>query len=449
MIVIGVENSQGRSLEGGESRRAGIARRFLACARGNFSIVFAAATPLLLIAVGTAVDYALYFNLTSRAQASADAAAIAGAKALSMADATRESVSAVVDAVVQSYLQKGPTTQGSLGFTSATEIINVPGKPMQVAVKLSGPSNSLFAAPFGLGDWTVELGSVAEVVGSPNVCVLALEKSEPGALWLEKSARMTGHNCSVYSNSASSLGLVVRDQATLTAATVCSAGGAEGKGSVEPEALVDCPHFDDPLAGRPEPAVGSCTYSKLVIQDQTMTLSPGVYCGGLEIKGSSKVTLLPGTYVIKDGTLQVKNTSQLVGENVGFFFTGTFNLLIVKLGSSFFFDPDTVISLTAPKQGEMAGLLFYGSRSLPNATISTILSNNAQVLLGTIYMPTSSLVIDSAAQVGHQSAYTAIVARRVVLMSGPDLVLNTNYDRSDVPVPAGIRGAGQGVSLVK
>ncbi len=163
----------------------------------------------------------------------------------------------------------------------------------------------------------------------------------------------------------------------------------------------------------------------------------------------AKVTMLPGTYVIKDGTLQVKNTSQLVGENVGFFFTGTFNLLIVKLGSSFFFDPDTVISLTAPKQGEMAGLLFYGSRSLPNATISTILSNNAQVLLGTIYMPTSSLVIDSAAQVGHQSAYTAIVARRVVLMSGPDLVLNTNYDRSDVPVPAGIRGAGQGVSLVK
>ena len=60
---------------------AGSARcfgRFRHSVAGNFSIAFAAATPLLLLAAGTAIDYALYANLTSRAQVTADAAARKG-----------------------------------------------------------------------------------------------------------------------------------------------------------------------------------------------------------------------------------------------------------------------------------------------------------------------------------------------------------------------------------
>lgn len=65
----------------------------------------------------------------------------------------------------------------------------------------------------------------------------------------------------------------------------------------------------------------------------------------------------------------------------------------------------------------------------------------ARNLLGTIYLPVSVLNIDSSALVADQSAYTAIVTKSLQLQSGPDLVLNTNYDLTDVPVPKGIKGS--------
>ena len=37
----------------------------------------------------------------------------------------------------------------------------------------------------------------------------------------------------------------------------------------------------------------------------------------------------------------------------------------------------------------------------------------------------------------------------MTLYGGPNLVLNTNYDITDVPVPEGIRGAAQPVALVR
>jgi hypothetical protein len=59
------------------------------------------------------------------------------------------------------------------------------------------------------------------------------------------------------------------------------------------------------------------------------------------------------------------------------------------------------------------------------------------------------LHIDANAPVADKSAYTAIVARMLTLYGGPHLVLNTNYEQTDVPVPDGIKGVGQPVQLAK
>ena len=416
-------------------------RRFRTSVSGQFSIAFAAAMPLLLMAAGTAVDYALHLNLTSRAQATADAAAIAGAKALSMADATEESVSAVVGAVVRAYMQKGATAAGDLGFTSSTEIINQPGKPLQVAVKLSGTSHSLFAAPFGLGNWPILMSSVAEVIGSPNVCVLALDDTAMGTIFLQKQARVIGQNCAIYSNSNNPNGIKAYNNSFLSAKLICTAGGSTGgSANFEPAPLVDCPHFDDPLSDRPVPDVGSCAAMNLVIDTGAATLAPGTYCGGLKVTGSATVTFQPGVYVIKDGPLIVDKTATITGAGTGFYFSGS--------NATFRFDTGSTIDLTAPKDGDMAGLLFFGDRAQSGATYA-ILSDHARQLLGTIYLPNGELTIDANQPIADQSAYTAIVVRKLTANSGPTVVLNTRYDQTDVPVPSGIRGAGQGIALVK
>jgi hypothetical protein len=40
--------------------------------------------------------------------------------------------------------------------------------------------------------------------------------------------------------------------------------------------------------------------------------------------------------------------------------------------------------------------------------------------------------------VADQSAYTVVVARQIRMEAGPDLVLNTNYGGTDIPVPDGV-----------
>ena len=145
------------------------------------------------------------------------------------------------------------------------------------------------------------------------------------------------------------------------------------------------------------------------------------------------------------------------GVNVGFYFTGNKGGLL--------FDKDSTISLTAPKDGDMASLLFFEERQVlnpaappePDGVLGVvanilpppppgapplrqyrIISDNARTLLGTIYLPAGRLIIDSSKPVADQSAYTVIVARLVNLYEGPNLVLNAAYANSDVPVPKGV-----------
>ena len=71
-----------------------------------------------------------------------------------------------------------------------------------------------------------------------------------------------------------------------------------------------------------------------------------------------------------------------------------------------------------------------------------ITSNKARKLLGTIYLPNGNLIVDANNKVADASAYTAIVVRRLRLSKGPNLVLNTDYDRTLVPVPSGVGPQG-------
>lgn len=401
---------------------------------------------MLLFMVGNSFDHARYMGVKNKLQTAADAAALGAARELSLTDTKFESLQAVAQSMVASYVDAGAAGAArTMAVAGATPQVttNISGDPVEVEVIATVPFSPAFGDMFGMGLSEVSARAVARVVGRPNICVLALATyGVGGAIWLTQSARMTGQNCSVFSNSTMPGGIIVRDNAVLTAYAICSAGGYEGGGgSFSPAPLVDCPTFDDPLSGRAEPAVGSCVATDLEIEDKKVTLKPGTYCGGLEISGRSKVTFEPGVYVMKDGPLLVTDKAEIVGTDVGFYFKGS--------GARVDFDVDTSITLSAQTKGEMAGLLFFGARDQSVLTLNRIRSNNARVLIGTLYFPKTSLQIDADQPVGDQSAYTAIVANRLILMAGPHLVLNTNYDQTDVPVPDGIKGAGQPVALAR
>ena len=62
-------------------------------------------------------------------------------------------------------------------------------------------------------------------------------------------------------------------------------------------------------------------------------------------------------------------------------------------------------------------------------------------MLGTISLPTTTLVVDSLAQVGGKSAYTA-VARRLTLLDGPQLILNSSTRPPTCPCPRAYAAPG-------
>ena len=66
-----------------------------------------------------------------------------------------------------------------------------------------------------------------------------------------------------------------------------------------------------------------------------------------------------------------------------------------------------------------------------------------------MYLPNGILIIKADNDIADQSAYTAIVVRRLRLLSGPNLVLNTDYDETTVPVPQGLGPAGGPTRLVE
>ncbi|MEY4517383.1 MAG: hypothetical protein RL180_1729, partial [Pseudomonadota bacterium] len=189
----------------------------------------------------------------------------------------------------------------------------------------------------------------------------------------------------------------------------------------------------DPLASRPRPSYGACEFSKTDLKTGMTTLKPGVYCGGVFVSGDAVVDLEPGEYIF-NGPLVVKDKATLRGDDVGLFMTGAAG--VIK------FMNDATIDLNGRESGAMSGLLIFDDPLQKGSMRAHIVSaSNARNLTGTIYIPNANFVVEPSALVAQDSAYTAIVAKRLIVQGGPTLVLNTNYSDTSVPVPDGIKSA--------
>jgi hypothetical protein len=165
------------------------------------------------------------------------------------------------------------------------------------------------------------------------------------------------------------------------------------------------------------------------------------------------VTLSPGIYVFKDGPLVIGGGSEFKGTNVSIVMKGA--------GANLTFETLSTISLTAPADGPLAGILIHDDPSGAPAPEKgnkhakagksprehLILSDDARTLLGTIYMPKGRLIVDATKPVSDRSAYTVMVVQQLDLYDGPNLYLNSDYGASDIPVPKGVGPYGGKVVL--
>ncbi|WP_055881464.1 TadE/TadG family type IV pilus assembly protein [Methylobacterium sp. Leaf399] len=434
---------------------------------GGVMLIFALSLPILLAVSAAALEYGSIVKRRGELQRAADSGSIAGVNQFKLANA--DDASSVQVAIATAQTQAAVQATAGATLQAAAQVL---GNHSSVQVTLTETVPLAMGKLLAMSEMTIKVQSTAKLSGTTRLCLLALDPAARGAFHLESSARITAGDCSLYSNSRHASGIEGESNAVARALSTCSAGGYTGnKASFMPPPATDCPVLKDPLADRAGPPLGLCKilplwYNPKMLFDgidsplygtqvvsTTATLEPGTYCGGLHITKGAKVTLKPGIYIMSGGPLVVDKKSSFTGTNTGFYFTG--------LRAGLLFDEDSVISLTAPKDGIMAGLLFFEDRALINlvplppplsgkgpapsllgAVVGLreyrIISNEARNLLGTIYLPAGRLIIDSKKPIADQSAYTVIIARMINLYDGPDLVLNARYGTTDIPVPEGV-----------
>jgi len=421
---------------------------------GGIATIFALLAPVLFMVGAAAIDYGLFERDRIRLQAQVDAAAIASARELQMAKADGDKIAAVAE----NYVRHAEP------LASVQTTVNA--QAMSVTVSAQKPYEPKMNVLFWKEKPTLAASATAKLSGSMPLCLLALDPKAPATVDLEQSSMMTATGCMVYSNAKNPSGLQAKDQATLKAGLICTAGGrARVTGAtLSPEPITDCPAMADPLRGRTPPSDTACRFTDTVVSGVVRTLQPGVYCKGLKITAGAEVTLASGVYIIKDGPLIVDKGGILKGAEVGIYLTGP--------SSNLTFAANSTISLSAPKDGPLAGLLIFDDPAgasalaippyaLPIPLVGgllggllkgpprehKILSDNARMLLGTIYMPKGRLIIDATKPIADKSAYTVLVVQRIDLHAGPNLFLNSDYSATDVPVPAGVGPYGSSVKL--
>ncbi len=459
---------------------------------GNVAILVALLAPVLFGLVGVAVDYGTWALQLATLQRAADAAALAVVSDMQVsgADARR------MQSLAEAYMKGGVTLRfgdGPVAVATKPVTRERPGgrfveaggttgrTPTGVTLILTQRKAAIMSrlvTPH-LTDMTVT--ATAEAVGGARLCVVGLAPSGRQGIRLEDQARIEAGDCAVYSMSSSAGSLEGADQSFVSAATTCAVGGFIGQVfNFRPQPITGCPTLKDPLAARPAPPVGACLERDLVLRDGSFTLRPGTYCGGIRIEETAQVKMMPGIYVIKDGALVVGPDTDLIflktdclhppdkatkdachkamsihmigslkGEGVGFYFTG--NVPRNKAGGlqPMVFLPRSLVELTAPRTGDMAGLLFFEDRGSPDGRSFDILSDGARRLVGTVYLPRGTFSVRAMQVVADQSEYTAIVAHRIALSRQPRLVINARYGDTDVPVPQGLGSRSGQVGLAR
>jgi Flp pilus assembly protein TadG len=399
-------------------------RQIGADSRGNTALMFACGLPVMLATCGLAIDLGTMTMKRATLQSAADEAAMAGAKQLALASATDTTISAAVTGFLQNQL-----TGDDAGATNIATIDHTAGT---VKVQVSEDWTPFFAHFLSANVTPIVTNATAMLQGESRLCILGLNPTETQAFRMMNSAHVQASGCGIFSNSTDARGMVLQNSSSITAAVICSAGGIGGNRSqtnVTPQ--TDCNPLADPLAARAAPSFAGCTQTNLVINAGTTSLTPGVYCGGLKISGSATVTFNPGTYVIKDGQFTITSNAIATGTNVGFYLTGA--------AAQINFVGNATVNFSGAEAGAMAGLLFFADRTQPDGSSHVINATNVQNLTGTIYLPTGDLRVDPNAAVANTSAYTAIIVNRMRVQQGSNLVMNTNYGATNVPVPEGVR----------
>jgi hypothetical protein len=401
-------------------------------------LVVVAMSILLIGALGLAIDGGQMYAHRQMAQAAADAAAQAGI--MSILDGTNATSAHPFGTGTPPIASSTCTTadgrtpcvyarnNGFGGTAADTVTLSFPATVSGVA--LSSASVPALAVTVqrtlktGLirfigaaATTTITAKATAALVGvvSPD-CVYALDPSAPNAFQATNGATVALNGCAIAVNSSNSDAMTVNGGSTVTASAISVVGGVSisNGGSTTPAPTTGVAAAADPLASLPSPTVGACNYTNYSPGYGTWALTPGVYCGGINISNGATATFAPGVYIINGGALSLVGGTTDTGSGVMFYLTGTnasYGSVNISNGAN--------VTFSGPTSGSYTGIVFYQNRTITSSVNATFSGGVSMKLTGTLYFPTTSVLFSNGSSVSN--VYTAIVAKQVSFTGGTSL----------------------------
>ncbi|WP_303831649.1 TadE/TadG family type IV pilus assembly protein [Asticcacaulis taihuensis] len=392
----------------------GIAKLFWEARHGNVAVIAGLCALPLLGAVFGVIELGAIAAEKADLQAAVDAGALSGAGRLAMVTndggqgATSTAISTADQAVKNAGIRSAIRYDAAMG-----------GRNQSVTLTAYADHKALVDF-MGFGNATISVTATAENLGAVPLCVLQTGK---GGTVLKDQARIRAVGCAVHSNDnilVSSGGMIQAD-ATQAVGTVT--------GPVSPAGRSGAMKIDDPFADMNLRAPTDCVGKPKKIKQQkgtTETLPAGVHCEEFDIDKDATLILAPGEHYFMDD-LKAKANAVIQGDDVTLIFGST---------KKIDFAENAVVKLGARRSGPFSGFLIVTTRD--NTEKFTIASDHVSKLLGTIYIPNAELDVETAGSVGQDSAWSIIVASSIQLKQNPNLVINTGYVGSGVPVPDGV-----------
>ena len=196
---------------------------------------------------------------------------------------------------------------------------------------------------------------------------------------------MQATGCAAYSNSRHPWSIMSVANAVLKTALTCAVGGKQGNfPNFSPQPKSGCPSVADPLAARVAPAVGACDKQNYVVTSSAQ-LVPELLRWTYSHGQRHRANLIARHQRHQKWSVENHQWRKPVGNNVGFYLTGS--------GAVLDFEANSTINQRL--YGRMAGLLVFEDRTNASGALHQILSNNAQTLLGTIYLPQGRFFVGS------------------------------------------------------
>jgi Flp pilus assembly protein TadG len=307
--------------------------RFAISKKGNAAIMVGLSLPILAGFLGLGVEVGMWYMYKGQLQAQVDMAAWAGAHAKK----DGEDDTAIILAATQEAQRNGWDS----GDGTITITIPSPTAADSIEVVATQDHTLLFISLFQNGQQTVAARAVAhweEDGGSEGPCIIALEESDSAALEFSGTVDMD-LDCGIAVHSDDDKAFKISGDVFLDASDACIAGDLEVSGDFDFDDGIDienasgitngaCTPEGDPLADVDEPEHDDdCDEEDFKIDNdnQNVTLSPGVYCNGIEISGSDNdITFEPGEYIIAGKGFKLSGSNNDVTGD-GLFFYNTDN----------------------------------------------------------------------------------------------------------------------------